>query len=302
MRSMSGMNRSQSAMEYLMTYGWAILIIAVVLAALFELGVFNVNNLGPRAQPGSCHVFRPDGPGTTAFINTEGLCSGELPEYVASFEPNSNDAQAGYGVSNTYIKVNTNFGGGNTAYTMTGWVSIPYYNPCSGFCGIPMMYYNPGGGLGIISEGGVGLHRGNSSDVGWVSSTLALVPNKWYFIAVSVDYPTYYLYQDNLEATAANSGNYVDTNPMYMGAELYTNGATFTGNLANIQLYNTSLSTNEIQALYLEGIGGAPIDLQNLVGWWPLNGNAQDYSGNNNNGQINGVTFTGSWTSGYSAP
>ncbi len=28
----------QSAMEYLMTYGWAILIIAVVLGALFELG------------------------------------------------------------------------------------------------------------------------------------------------------------------------------------------------------------------------------------------------------------------------
>ena len=28
-------------MEYLMTYGWAILIIAVVLAALFELGVFS---------------------------------------------------------------------------------------------------------------------------------------------------------------------------------------------------------------------------------------------------------------------
>ena len=33
--------RLQSAMEYLMTYGWAILIVAVVLAALFELGVFN---------------------------------------------------------------------------------------------------------------------------------------------------------------------------------------------------------------------------------------------------------------------
>mgnify|MGYP001572188272 CR=1 FL=1 len=33
--------RLQSAMEYLMTYGWAILIIAVVLGALFSLGVFN---------------------------------------------------------------------------------------------------------------------------------------------------------------------------------------------------------------------------------------------------------------------
>jgi hypothetical protein len=33
--------KSQSAMEYLTTYGWAIIIIAVVLTALFELGLFN---------------------------------------------------------------------------------------------------------------------------------------------------------------------------------------------------------------------------------------------------------------------
>ena len=35
--------RLQSAMEYLLTYGWAILIIAAVLVALFSLGVFNSN-------------------------------------------------------------------------------------------------------------------------------------------------------------------------------------------------------------------------------------------------------------------
>ncbi|MDE1870554.1 MAG: hypothetical protein KGH71_06315, partial [Candidatus Micrarchaeota archaeon] len=38
--------RLQSAMEYLMTYGWAILVIAVVLGALYQLGVFNGNQLG----------------------------------------------------------------------------------------------------------------------------------------------------------------------------------------------------------------------------------------------------------------
>jgi len=37
--------KAQSAMEYLMTYGWAILIIAVVLGALFALGVFNSSSL-----------------------------------------------------------------------------------------------------------------------------------------------------------------------------------------------------------------------------------------------------------------
>ena len=37
--------KAQSAMEYLMTYGWAILIIAVVLGALFSLGVFSSTSL-----------------------------------------------------------------------------------------------------------------------------------------------------------------------------------------------------------------------------------------------------------------
>lgn len=34
-------NKGQTAMEYLMTYGWAILIIIVVVAALYAMGVFS---------------------------------------------------------------------------------------------------------------------------------------------------------------------------------------------------------------------------------------------------------------------
>lgn len=37
-------SKAQSAMEYLMTYGWAILTLSVVLAALYALGVFNGMN------------------------------------------------------------------------------------------------------------------------------------------------------------------------------------------------------------------------------------------------------------------
>ncbi|MGC8662581.1 MAG: hypothetical protein ACP5RT_02225, partial [Candidatus Micrarchaeia archaeon] len=74
------------------------------------------------------------------------------------------------------------------------------------------------------------------------------------------------------------------------------------GYLSNVQLYNTSLSQADLQALYQEGIGGAPIDLQNLVGWWPLNGNANDYSGNGNNGQASGVTYVSNWYSDYTQP
>ena len=55
-------------MEYLMTYGWAILIIAIVLAALFSLGVFNPTAYTPKASPGSCQVFRPNGPSSNYIM------------------------------------------------------------------------------------------------------------------------------------------------------------------------------------------------------------------------------------------
>jgi len=72
--------------------------------------------------------------------------------------------------------------------------------------------------------------------------------------------------------------------------------------MANVQIYNASLSGVDIQALYKEGIGGAPINLQNLVGWWPLNGNAKDYSGNGNEGVATNVIFISDWETGYTTP
>jgi hypothetical protein len=38
------MRKGQTAMEYLMTYGWAILIIMIVVVVLFYLGVFNLGS------------------------------------------------------------------------------------------------------------------------------------------------------------------------------------------------------------------------------------------------------------------
>jgi hypothetical protein len=44
--------KAQSAMEYLMTYGWAILIISIVLGSLFSLGVFSTSSfLGTACIP-----------------------------------------------------------------------------------------------------------------------------------------------------------------------------------------------------------------------------------------------------------
>jgi hypothetical protein len=61
----------QSAMEYLMTYGWAILIIAVVLGALFSLGVFG-NLLGNHC------VTTPGWSCISATLSTTGILTMDI--------------------------------------------------------------------------------------------------------------------------------------------------------------------------------------------------------------------------------
>jgi len=287
-------SKAQSAMEYLMTYGWAILIISVVLAAFFQLGVFNANNFAPKAPPGACQVIRPNGPGTTSFISLEGECTGELPQYVAQFN----------GQTSHIILSDKNLPTGSSPRTFTAWVKPS----------------GPNQGGGVISYG-------ITSNGEWILvwskyiSSDALLLSDWggneavykggtnpnfYFIAISI-------IDANTIAGDVN-GNYTLLTPLTYPVNTVLSGELvigdqnppgyiqFNGSIANVQIYNTSLSANELQALYLEGIGGAPIDLQYLVGWWPLNGNANDYSGNGNNGQTYNVNFISNWYNSYTPP
>ena len=71
--------KSQSAMEYLMTYGWAVLIIAIVLAALFDLGVFG-------GLSGGTPISAISSPGfsiTNPVMNNQGALNFKL-EYLGT--------------------------------------------------------------------------------------------------------------------------------------------------------------------------------------------------------------------------
>jgi hypothetical protein len=282
-------------MEYLMTYGWAILIIAIVLAALFQLGVFNPMSYAPKAPPGACQVFRPNGPGTTQFINLEGICTGEIPQYVASF-----GASPAYVLISDDPKLPT---AAAASRTITVWIdpttgarSTVFTQPNQGnldVCGVFNLL------ISYPSAGQLFLHK-CLNDIG---VSIVSHENVWQFVAVvynnASDTVTFYVNNQNVSVT--NNGMYSATQNLTLGGWDYY-APTMAGYMSNFQIYNTSLSASDIQALYQEGIGGAPIDLQNLEGWWPLNGNANDYSGNGYNGVPHNVTFTGSWYSSYTPP
>ena len=287
------MMKSQSAMEYLMTYGWAILIIAVVLAVLFQLGVFSSGNFQPHAQPGACQVSR-----TVAGVSLEGQCNGLLPQYVLSLNGLNPEV---VGPTMT-VDLNTN------SYTMCAWADTlsTSLTPAYGDLLVAIQYANTG--MVVDTSGGTYEIDGYMDGIGAGLGSPTM--GTWQFYCV--DYAGFgstsrSLYVDGASLGAITTGSTgVYTGQMQIGNGGYTCCGWTTNPpdyVSNVQIYNTSLSQPEIQALYQEGIGGAPIRPQNLIGWWPLNGNANDYSGNGNNGQTyNSAVFISSWSSGYTAP
>ena len=284
-------------MEYLMTYGWAILIIAVVLGALYYLGVFNSATSGPRAQPGSCKVIRPNGPGTTTFITLTGVCSGQLPMFVGSF--NGLAAAQSINVANAPVL------DPSSAVAWSAWVYLTGFPQCCpGIIGkgssTPKTIQF---GLWVGTNNRFNMYASDGGTVYVLGPTTTIPLNTWVNVVGVIDYvgKTGYLYMNGqlLGQQTWTTGNALITStssPLRIGNNGDGWGANWAGYISNVQLYNTTLSSGEIQGLYAEGMGGAPIPSPYLVGWWPLNGDANDYSGNSNNGAATSVVFTSTWT------
>ena len=300
--------KSQSAMEYLMTYGWSILIIAVVLGALSFLGIFNPLTFAPKASPGNCQVVKNTQLGVSNLV---GSCNNQIPQYVAYF--NGKGAYANLG-NNPSLSPEA---GTNGAMTFCMWYRI---NSLSGYAG-PVLKgaYPPSNGnyweytfdQGGSSEGFTVWTAGGATLASAASDyySFSYLLNQWIFACFTYDYPAglsyYYVgypgYSAPISFNSPISGGVASqgTGFLILGAG---EGGYSNVSISNVQMYNASLSSSAVNSLYQEGIGGAPINLQNLVGWWPLDGNANDYSGNNYYGITTNVIFTNSWTHGYTQP
>jgi len=70
------MRRAQAAMEYLITYGWAVLIMLVVVGVLFYLGIFNPRTIAACSfqTPGfTCYAYKIASFAGNTTTNTSGL-------------------------------------------------------------------------------------------------------------------------------------------------------------------------------------------------------------------------------------
>ncbi|MCL4380709.1 hypothetical protein M1141_00345 [Candidatus Marsarchaeota archaeon] len=79
-----------------------------------------------------------------------------------------------------------------------------------------------------------------------------------------------------------------------IGADNNSTTDFFNGSISNAQLYSSDLSLSQVNQIYSEGIDGAPIAGQPLLGYWSLNDTLKDYSGGGHNGIATGfLTFYG---------
>lgn len=140
--------KSQSAMEYLMTYGWAVLIIAIVIAVLFDLGIF-----GAPTATTTCVA-------QAGFLCTSPILTNTGVLYV-QFAQNSGGQMniTGLGCSNSSIApINFN----NTFVELQPGQQINMMFPCqinsqnigTHFTGTLWIKYNMGAEIGLESQVG----------------------------------------------------------------------------------------------------------------------------------------------------
>ena len=123
--------------------------------------------------------------------------------------------------------------------------------------------------------------------------TYAVPQNNWVFMAVtysdSSGAVTYYVNGIPVGTGSLATNQMSASTQSYLGTNADSN-RFLGGDLANVQFYNSVLSSSAIKSLYLGGMSASPL-LSNVIGWWPLNGNANDYSGGGSNGVPTNVAY-----------
>jgi hypothetical protein len=180
--------------------------------------------------------------------------------------------------------VTTSYTGTNGLFTISAWLLPGSQNGGYGVALSEDGYLVSGFRFGIQ---GTEFCFWTIQDAGTITGCSGSKPlNAWYHFVAVYGNQQLSLYLNGVNVYNG-SGTYISpTVPLTIGR---AGGAAFNGSVADVQVYNAALSAAQVSALYANGLSATPILPANIVGWWPLNGNANDLSGYNNNGIWSGT-------------
>lgn len=240
------------------------------------LDTLNIENLR-SAITNHYYFASPFAPSYIDRANTQFMK--QSPNGILTFSNYDTQAASFNGINGNIIVANSNPLDASTQYTVVSWVKT------TSASGIIFSGWSGGNGYQVwVNTGDAAVWTGGSGST--LTSSKIVDDGNWHQIA-AVFQPTYRaIYVDGvivgnsiLSNNLANAGNNQIGAQCGPSCSLY-----FTGQIANLQAYNTILTGSQIQQLYQEGIGSVPLSSNALAAWYPLNGNANDYSGNGNNG------------------
>jgi hypothetical protein len=141
-------------------------------------------------------------------------------------------------------------------------------------------------------------------------SNFALPLDNWSFVGYTYASGTNItIYYDNASETLPlSSALNTLTNIGCIGSWIVNNGCStdnWNGTITDVQIYNKVLTSNQIAYLYQENFGGVPVNEKDIVSWWALEGNANDYTVSNNSGTaseikyVNSTYFPGSFSNAF---
>jgi hypothetical protein len=119
-----------------------------------------------------------------------------------------------------------------------------------------------------------------------VSPSVSLSQNNWLFLAGTYDGLALRVYTNGgLAAQLSATGSMaVNNEPVGIGENLDDNSDFVNGEIDDVRIYNRALTSTELQQLYAFEATSQGQLTDGLVAYYPFNGNANDASGNNNNG------------------
>jgi hypothetical protein len=128
-----------------------------------------------------------------------------------------------------------------------------------------------------------------------VHSPVTINDGNWHRVIARREGDQWTLNVDNVEISETHSnGSFSNDYPLAFGQCWYNMGLpetdSYDGYLDNVAIWDRALDDSEFSSLY--ALNFTPGDISGLVGYWDLNGNALDLSGNYNHGQIEGTSWS----------
>ncbi|MEM3839148.1 MAG: LamG-like jellyroll fold domain-containing protein, partial [Candidatus Micrarchaeaceae archaeon] len=129
--------------------------------------------------------------------------------------------------------------------------------------------------VGISQSGNAIINPGTPSTI---STSTPIKYNSWSFILleaqISQSNTIYTLY---INGTRVASGSVAQNIQPINSITFGSLQNPYNGLIANVQFYGSNLNTRQISYLYQEGIQGSPLSNLELLSWYPLDGDLNDY-------------------------